>query len=132
MCIFCNIIKGEIPSYKVYEDEHVYAFLDINPCAKGHTVLIPKKHGETVLDFEENELAAFFSKIKIVVNILKEKLGKEDFTIGVNHGAVAGQSVGHLHVHIIPREKGDGGGSMHSIVNNPSSETPEEVAKLFV
>jgi histidine triad (HIT) family protein len=131
MCIFCKIINSEIPSYKVYEDENVLAFLDVAPCTKGHTVVIPKKHGETIFDFDDENLSTLFPAIKKVSQILTDKLNVSDFTIGINHGAIAGQAVPHLHIHIIPRYTDDGGGNMHSIVKQKQNLTIEELSKLF-
>ena len=129
-CIFCKIINGEIPCHKIYEDENSLAFLDIKPHAKGHTVLIPKQHGETAFDFTETYLEGFLPSIRRIMNILKDKLNPDGFNVGWNNGSTAGQVVPHLHIHIFPRYEGDDGGSMHSIINNPQMDV-EEVAKLF-
>ena len=127
-CIFCKIVAGEIPSYKVYEDEHALAFLDIHPCAPGHTVVIPKQHSETELDTEPEEAAAVMQAVQHASRVLKEKLGPAGFNIGWNHGRIAGQAINHWHVHIIPRNAGDNGGSMHSIVKT-DGPLVEEMAK---
>ena len=129
-CIFCKIVREEIPCHKIYEDDNSLAFLDIKPHAKGHTVFIPKKHGETAFDFTENDLSEFFPAVRKVMEILKEKLNPDGFNVGWNNGSTAGQVVPHLHIHIFPRYEGDGGGSMHSMINNPQIDV-EEVAKLF-
>jgi len=129
-CIFCKIIKGEIPCYKVHEDKNSLAFLDIKPHSKGHTVVIPKQHGETASDFTETYFTEFFSSVKKTMEILQNKLNPDGFNVGWNNGSTAGQVVPHLHIHIFPRYDGDGGGSMHSIINNPQIDI-EKVAKLF-
>lgn len=131
-CIFCKIIAKEIPNHTVYEDDFVLAFLDIFPCAKGHTVVIPKKHVENLTDLtaEESRLlsAGLDSAIRKVVAVLKPG----GVNVGINNGAVAGQAVPHVHWHIIPRYEGDGGGSIHSIVKNPGDTGVQELAKLFM
>jgi histidine triad (HIT) family protein len=130
-CIFCKIVNKEIPCHKVYENGKVLAFLDINPHSKGHTVVIPKKHGELANDFSETEYLEIMTVAREVMQLLKVKLNADGFNIGWNDGSAAGQVVPHLHVHVFPRYNGDGGGSMHSIVNNPSDRGVDEVAKLF-
>ncbi len=100
-CIFCKIIKGEIPAYKVYEDDFVVAFLDIYPATKGHTLVVPKKHVERLKELNEEELKKFWSGVKKVIEKI-EKLS-EDYNIIINQGSKAGQEVPHLHVHLIPR-----------------------------
>ncbi len=130
-CIFCNIIKGEVPNYTVYEDENVLAFLDIHPTVEGHTVVIPKTHGATILDFSEQVLGQLMKGAQRASERLNEILHPDGFSIGLNHGEAAKQGVSHLHVHIIPRYHGDGGGSMHSIVRQDGMRTVEDVSKLF-
>ena len=130
-CIFCSIISKEIPCYKVYEDKDMLAFLDINPHAQGHTVLIPKKHAETVFDLREQEMRSLMQAVRKIMIQLDTKLHPDGFNVGWNHNPAGGQVVPHLHIHILPRYNGDGGGSVHSIVNNPGKMKVEEVAKLF-
>ena len=108
MCIFCEIISGKIPSYKVYEDEATLAFLDIKPVNPGHTLVVPKKHYENMEDVPEEELAALILTVKKVGRLLKEKLGVRGYNIGENNDPLAGQIVPHLHFHIMPRREGDG------------------------
>ena len=129
-CVFCKIIKGDIPCHKIYEDENIMAFLDVKPHAKGHTVLIPKEHGETVFDLSEETNKTLMATIVKVMGIIKAKLSPDGFNVGWNHNTAGGQVVPHLHVHIMPRYNDDGGGSMHSIVNNPQVDVGE-VAELF-
>ncbi|MBW2990958.1 HIT family protein [Candidatus Woesearchaeota archaeon] len=107
-CIFCKIVKGEIPSNKIYEDNEFLAFLDIAPVNPGHALVIPKLHCKNLLDFpkaEETDLLEFIKKVaKAVVKATKA----EGFNLGMNNGRVAGQLVDHAHFHIIPRFSGDG------------------------
>lgn len=106
-CVFCAIAAGEIPCFKVYEDELVLAYLDINPFSEGHTLVIPKAHTTGLLDTPEETLAALLARVKKVAAHLKTALGCDGFHILQNNGAAAGQTVGHIHFHIVPRRNGD-------------------------
>jgi len=130
-CIFCKIIKGEIPNHTVYEDDHVLAFLDISPHSKGHTVVIPKKHIENLKDVGKEDWSNILEGVRQTVNKIEEVLSPDGINIGINDREVAGQVVPHIHFHIFPRFEGDGGGSVHSIINNKGDVGVEEVAKLF-
>ena len=101
-CIFCKIIAGEIPSTKVYDDEDVFAFLDIKPVNPGHTLVIPKKHYENIHDTPD----VLFGKVAVAAKKIADailKLGAKGVNIGMNNGAVAGQVVFHAHMHVMPR-----------------------------
>ena len=102
-CIFCAIAEGEIPSFKVYEDDMVLAYLDINPFAKGHTLVIPKAHAAGLLDADDKMLSELVLRVKKVAAHIKEKLGCDGFNILQNNGEAAGQTVRHVHFHIVPR-----------------------------
>ena len=102
-CIFCKIISGEIPSVKIYEDEHVFAFMDIMPLSKGHTLLIPKTHREFVYDLTPDEAGNLFSVAPKIATAIKETFNPEGLNLLNNNGAKAGQSVFHFHLHFIPR-----------------------------
>lgn len=106
-CIFCKIIKGEIPCAKLYEDDKVLAFLDIGPLAKGHALVVSKQHYETLLDTPEEDIHAIFNAAKKVAAAQQKALGNEGFNLLMNNKKVAGQLVPHAHVHIIPRDGGD-------------------------
>ena len=106
-CVFCAIAAGEIPCFKVYEDELVLAYLDINPFSEGHTLVIPKAHTTGLLDTPEETLAALLARVKKVAAHLKTALCCDGFHILQNNGAAAGQTVGHIHFHIVPRRNGD-------------------------
>ena len=103
MCVFCKIINGEIPSFKIYETEDLVAFLDISQATKGHTLIVPKKHFENLLALDEETLKKISVAQKEVANILSKKLGTSAFNFVNNCGSVAGQSVMHVHFHVIPR-----------------------------
>lgn len=105
-CIFCNIIEGKSPSYKIYEDEDVLAFLDISKKHFGHTLVIPKKHCVNTLDCDDKTLAKVILVVKRVAKHYVDDCGIAGVVIANNNGVEAGQSVGHLHYHIIPKGKG--------------------------
>jgi histidine triad (HIT) family protein len=107
-CIFCKIVKGEIPSSKVGETSEAYAFLDISPASEYHTLVISKKHYKDVFDIPEEELKGIISLLKEVVDLYKKKLGIENVQIINSSGSEAQQDVFHIHFHIVPRKKGDG------------------------
>jgi histidine triad (HIT) family protein len=102
-CIFCKIIDGSIPSAKIYEDDHVYAFMDIMPLTKGHTLIIPKNHKENIYDLSEEEASNLFKVVPKIASVLKESFGPVGMNLLNNNGAPAGQSVFHFHLHFIPR-----------------------------
>lgn len=102
-CIFCKIIKGDIPCKKIYEDENVLAFMDINPKAKGHTLVVPKNHSEGIYDIDEKDLENTIKVVKKLATEINEKLKPDGMNIRQNNGELAGQSVFHLHFHIVPK-----------------------------
>ena len=107
-CIFCKVSRSEAPSWKVYEDEHTYAFLDIHPVNEYHTLVIPKKHYVNIFDIPENEVVFIVKTIKRIVNLYEEKLGLKNVQIVNSSGTEAQQDVFHIHFHIVPRFSGDG------------------------
>ena len=119
-CIFCSIIEKNTPEARVMENKHAIAILDVHPISKGHTMVVPKEHTETILQLSNESIGPVFELVREVVKKLKKELfeggNDEGFTIGINHGINAGQVIQHLHIHIIPRHKGDGGKSIHSVV----------------
>lgn len=130
-CLFCKLAKGDIPNYTIYEDSKTLSFLDINPHSKGHTIVIPKVHAETLFDFDDELSKDLIPSIKKTMERIEHVLHPDGFNVGWNHGEVGGQVISHLHVHIMPRWEGDGGGSQHSIINNPGDLSVEEISKLF-
>jgi len=107
-CIFCKIVKGEIPSEKVYEDDSFIGFLDIKQTAEGKTILIPKKHFKTILDMPSSLGNEMLDAIKKISLKLIDEGKAEGFNLLVNTYEVAGQVVPHAHIHILPRKKDDG------------------------
>ena len=106
-CIFCKIINGEIPSYKIYEDDDFLAFLDIAQTTKGHTLVIPKKHVVDVFEVDEDLMAKTYALVNKLAKQICTKLGANGVNLLNNNKEVAGQTVFHFHVHIIPRYDND-------------------------
>lgn len=104
-CIFCKIVSGEVPAYKVYEDENILAFLDTNPVSRGHTLVIPKEHVENI--HEASEMDFMWEGIKKVADGIKDAFDPEGINIAQNNGEKAGQEVFHLHFHVTPIYDGD-------------------------
>ncbi|MDK2891762.1 HIT family protein [Methanohalophilus sp.] len=132
-CLFCKIASGDIPSYKIYEDDFVIAFLDINPVSRGHTVVIPKIHIGSFTEMKPDDAARLFASVNRVTKKLLKALDAPAANVGLNNGKIAGQIVPHVHVHIIPRYENDGGGSMHSIVSaEVDTDEIEELASRII
>lgn len=106
--LFLKIIAGEIPSEKIYEDEHVYAFLDIRPTVTGHTLVVPKKYSRNIFDANDETLSRTIIGVKKVAEAVKRAMGADGINIISNNEPAAGQLVFHLHFHVIPRYKNDG------------------------
>ncbi len=108
MCIFCQIVKHEIPCHQVYEDDKVLTFLDIKPVNPGHILVLPKKHYQNIDDITEEDFIAVMLVVKKMGKLLKEKLGVAGYNVVENNDPVSGQNIPHLHFHVIPRHVGDG------------------------
>lgn len=106
-CIFCKIVEGTIPSVKLYEDDHVLAFMDIRPVSRGHSLVIPKKHVRNFLDADTETIAKTVEPLGRVVDAVKKAVGADGIVVSTNNEAAAGQEVFHFHWHIIPRFEGD-------------------------
>ena len=107
-CIFCQIVSGRIPCVKLYENEHVLAFLDIGPVSEGHTLIIPKKHSSSV---DQTDPLVMVEIAKVIPNIaasIKKSMAADGYNVICNNGDAAGQVVKHVHFHIIPRNVDDG------------------------
>ncbi|MFA6463555.1 MAG: HIT family protein [Candidatus Paceibacterota bacterium] len=107
-CIFCKIIKGEIPSEKIYEDEWSLAFLDINPVNAGHALVVPKDHFENIYTTPDETLARLSLVVKKVAVAIKNGMGADGVTISMNNEPAGGQVIFHTHFHIVPRLETDG------------------------
>ena len=108
MCLFCDIIKGDIPSHRIYEDEYTYAFLDISDDCVGHTLVVPKKHYENMLDVDGETLNHVMNTVTKLSRHYVDNCGFTGVNILNNSGVDALQSVMHLHIHIMPRKANDG------------------------
>lgn len=130
MCIFCKIITGEIPSYKIYEDDSVLAFLDIQPVNPGHILVISKKHYKNLEEIPEADLKILIVAVKNIGHLLKIKLKADGYNASTNNDPAAGQIVPHIHFHVIPRYVGDGHESWSHSEYAPG-EAEEIVKKLL-
>ena len=106
--IFTKIIKGEIPCHGVFENEHLLAFLDINPLSEGHALVVPKRQVERLEDLPPEDTAAIARQLGVIAQRIVSVTGASGYNILLNTGSVAGQEVPHVHFHIIPRRAGDG------------------------
>ena len=108
-CVFCKIVKGELPSHKVYEDENTLAFLDIHPVNPGHTLIVPKADdAKNIFDIDSADWVAATETARKVAHILERALSPDGVNIMMNNRSHAGQVIFHPHIHVIPRFKGDG------------------------
>jgi histidine triad (HIT) family protein len=126
-CIFCQIVAGDIPSKTVYEDESVLAFLDVNPLAPGHTLVISKDHHETLGDLPEDTASDLFSVLHDLTPAIEAAVDADASNVAFNNGEVAGQEVPHVHGHIIPRFDGDGGNPIHAIAGDRPDLSDDEL-----
>ena len=107
-CIFCKIIADEIPSQTIYEDENFKVILDVSPATKGHALILPKDHFANLYELPEEKAADAIRLAKKMMAVMTDKLACDGFNLVQNNGEVAGQTVFHFHMHLIPRYKGDG------------------------
>lgn len=129
-CIFCKIIEGDIPSYKVYEDEHVYAFLDITQVTKGHTLVVPKKHLKDLFDYNDEDAAQVFARLPKIAKALEKAFPEmEGLNMVNNNKEVAYQTVFHSHIHLIPRYSKEDQFSL-SFGNVENTRPPEEMTTI--
>lgn len=126
-CIFCKIINGDIPCMKVYEDDVCLAYLDINPDSDGHTLIIPKKHYKDIYDIPNDTLSHIYDISKKIMDMLKEKLGCDGFTLLQNNGSI--QEVKHYHLHIKPYYNDKK--SIELIKNKALIKDPKEVYEII-
>ncbi|KKR16628.1 MAG: hypothetical protein A2186_02550 [Candidatus Levybacteria bacterium RIFOXYA1_FULL_41_10] len=126
-CVFCKIINKEIPSITIFEDTYTMVFMELNPSAPGHLIVINKKHGYSIFEYETEDLGRMMETTKKVSKKVQKALSADSLTLGINHDEKNG--VPHLHVHIIPRWDNDKGGIIQSIVNNKPKEDRETIAE---
>ncbi|BAM46861.1 HIT family protein [Amphibacillus xylanus] len=128
-CIFCKIIAGEIPSAKVYEDEHVFAFLDISQVTKGHTLVIPKAHVKDIYETSDEIASQLFARVPKIAQAIEKSFNPKGINILSNTGEAAGQSVFHLHLHLIPRYDETDGFSQNWVTHN-DDYTKEDLSNI--
>ncbi len=107
-CIFCKIVAGEIPCFKLFEDEYVMSFLDINPAHEGHCLIIPKKHAQDIRELDADGAAHILTAAQTIVKAMDKTLQPDGYNLVQNNGTVAGQEVMHFHMHLLPRYKNRG------------------------
>ena len=107
-CIFCKIVRGEIPAEKIWENENFVAFLDVRPVSEGHTLVIPKKHFENLFVLSDEVSQEYIFVLKEVGKLIIKKYNADGFNISLNNGKSAGQVINHIHFHILPRKINDG------------------------
>ena len=125
-CIFCKVLSGEIPSEKIYEDEHAVSVMDINPWTRGHAVVIPRKHATDLFEIEDGELEHVAVAAKRVATTLRDTLGCDGINLLQSNGSAAWQTIFHLHVHVIPRYEGD----PLELPTRPQPASPEQLAEV--
>ena len=124
-CLFCRIVSGEIPATKVHEDERTIAFMDINPVTRGHLLVIPRTHSRDLLDIEPEDLAATMQTAQTVAAKAIRALDADGVNVVNNCGTMAGQTVFHFHVHLVPRTAKDG---FHVPLGGPPGDRDEIAA----
>lgn len=130
-CIFCKIANGEIPSKTLYEDEMFRIILDLGPAARGHALILPKEHADNLYELSDDTASKALVLAKKMALQMKEKLGCEGLNLVQNNGELAGQTVKHFHIHLIPRYHDDGQ-NINWVPGSPSLEELEEVRRQIV
>ncbi len=129
-CVFCGIVRGRVPSHKVYEDERTLAFLDIHPSAPGHTLIVPKAHVARVEDLTKEDAEALFRALHRLIGPIQRAVDAPASTVGINNGPESGQEVPHVHIHVIPRRRGDGGGIIQGLARTGDRPTGAELGEV--
>lgn len=125
-CIFCKIANGDIPSRTIYEDDDFRVIMDLAPATKGHSLILPKEHYKNIYELADDTAAKVLPLAKKMAVLMTEKLGADGFNIVQNNNEVAGQTVFHFHMHLIPRYNDDG----HTFVMKPQKMTDDEMEKI--
>jgi len=129
-CVFCRIVDGDLPSRTVYEDDDVLAFLDANPLAPGHTLVVPKAHHRRLRELSEEESAALFAAVHELMEPIEAAVDADGSNVGINDGPAAGQEVPHLHVHVVPRFRDDGGRPIHAVAGEVPDLADDELDEI--
>lgn len=128
--VFDAIVRGDIPCHRLYEDERTLCFLDINPLREGHCLVIPKRGAPKISQLDAEDAAAIMTTAQRVVPALCAAVGADDATLAIHDGPSAGQEVPHVHLHIIPRRPGDGGGPVHALFADRPDANGDAMAAL--
>ena len=129
-CVFCSIVAGDIPARTVHETDDVIAFLDANPLAPGHTLVIPKSHAPRVGDLEADLASAVFEAVTALTPRVQDAVDADAANVGLNDGEAAGQEVPHVHAHVIPRFTGDGGAPIHAVAGERPDLSEDELDEI--
>lgn len=129
-CVFCKIVTGEIPARVIMQNEKVMALLDAFPLAPGHSLVIPKSHNAKVQQMSEQDAMAMFEIVWKLTGAVETSSQVSASTIAIHNGSEAGQEVPHVHVHIVPRKRGDGAGAIHSMFKSKPKLSSQEMDSL--
>lgn len=129
-CLFCGIVAGDVPSRQVYADEHAIAFLDIAPFHRGHTLVVPRRHADDLLAGEQ-QLTAIAPAVDATARLLQRRLSPAGMNLFSSAGAVAGQEVPHLHVHLVPRYEQSAGLRNLFVRDEAAADDADEVHRLL-
>ena len=129
-CIFCKIALKKIKTKIIIENDKAMAFLDAYPLSKGHTLVIPKDHYSKIQELDENSSQSLFNILWKITNPIEKAMGVNSSTIAIHNGKEAGQEIPHVHIHIIPRETGDGAGPVHSMFKNKPNVSSFDMSSI--
>lgn len=130
-CVFCKIVAGKIPAMVLLQNDKAIALLDAFPLAAGHTLVIPKSHYAKVQDMSQEDAMGVFEVVWKIIGAVEDGSQVSASTIAIHNGKEAGQEIPHVHVHIVPRSRGDGAGAIHSMFKNRPKLGPQEMDSLF-
>ncbi|QLC33238.1 HIT family protein [Halarchaeum sp. CBA1220] len=129
-CLFCSIVDGDIPGRIVAERDDALAFLDANPLAPGHTLVVPRTHAERLDDLSVDDSRAVFDLVRDLAPDVEVAVDADGLNVGVNDGEAAGQEVPHVHVHLVPRFEGDGGAPIHAVAGDRPDLSDDELDEI--
>ena len=129
-CIFCKIALKKIKTNIIIENDKAMAFLDAFPLSKGHTLVIPKTHYSKIQELDENSSQSVFNLVWKISNPIEKATGVNSTTIAIHNGKEAGQEIPHVHIHVIPRKRGDGAGPVHSMFRNKPDVNSFDMSSL--
>jgi len=129
-CVLCRIVNRAIPAHIVFEDDQTLALLDKYPLARGHVLVIPRAHVSNLEELTVSDAQALFATLHKVVKAVHKALKTDSTSIGVNNGPASGQEITHVHLHVVPRSSGDGGGVFHSIMGRRPRVSEPEMTEL--